>query len=287
MNNQEEILRKQNDEGMLKCQYAARKYYNRAEIMNYLSWVLALICSVLIFIPDRFGVLLLMLPAAIDVLTLILQCLVEKAVKNGAKFRNFYDAKVLGICDSYSSFEEREIWEKANSLVDANKDDYAYQSTHTGKDSPPGLKDWYVFSRKYTTPEDAIFECQKQNYWWTDKLYQKRIHYYIITAIIITVITVIGLHFYPLKTILCLIGLVVKLYTDIQGSIQCSHIMQSIKAFTELPRTAINSSILESLQEKIKKRREIQILEMNQLHSKNASKWSDLYEKTSTDNNSH
>ena len=85
MNNQEEILRKQNDEGMLKCQYAARKYYSRAEIMNYLSWALALICSVLIFIPDSFGVMLLILPAAIDILTLILQYLVEQAVKNVAK----------------------------------------------------------------------------------------------------------------------------------------------------------------------------------------------------------
>lgn len=287
MNNQEEILRKQNSEGMLKCQYAARKYFNRAEIMNYLSWILALIGSALIFIPGRFHVIILILPAIIDVLTLFLQCIVEQAVKNGAKIRNYYDAKVLGICDSYSSFEEREIWEKVNSLVNANKDDYAYQSTHTGKNTPPGLKDWYVFPEIYSTPENAVFECQRQNYCWTDKLYQKRIHYYKITAIIITVIAVIGFHFSQLKTILCLIGLAVKLYADIKGSIQCSHIMQSIKTFIELPSEAINPSILESLQKKIKMRREIQILEINKLHSKNASKWSDLYENTSADNISH
>ncbi len=287
MNNQEEILRKQNDEGLLKCQYAARKYYNRAEIMNYLSWALALICSVLIFIPDSFGVMLLILPAAIDILTLILQYLVEQAVKNGAKIRNFYDAKVLGTCDSYSSFEEREIWEKANTIANANKKDYDYQSTHNGKHIPPGLKDWYVFPKTYSTPEEAIFECQRQNYWWTDKLYQKRIHYYIIAAIIFTIIAAIGIHFSPLKTILSLIGLAVKLCADIRGSLQCSHIMQSIKTITELPSEAINPSVLESLQEKIKKRREIQILEINKLHSKNAYNWSDLYEETTAGNNSH
>jgi histidinol-phosphatase (PHP family) len=88
---------------MLKCQYAARKYYNRAEIMNYLSWALALICSVLIFIPDSFGVMLLILPAAIDILTLILQYLVEQAVKNGFKILGFSDHCPWVFPDDYVS----------------------------------------------------------------------------------------------------------------------------------------------------------------------------------------
>ena len=287
MNNQEEILRKQNDEGMLKCQYAARTYYNRAEIESYVSWVLALIAASFIFIPDKIGVILLIIPIIIDIVTLILQYLVDRTVKNGAQMRNFFDAKVLGICDSYSPSDEHDIWEKANTIATARKNTFAYQRTHNGKDTPPGLMDWYVFSKTYSTPEEAVFECQKQNFWWTDKLYQKRIRIYIITAVVFFFIAIIGFCFSPLKTILCLVSFAVKLCADIRGSVQCSHVMQSIKTLSDLQSTAINPSIIESLQEKIKERREIQILEINKLHLKNAHKWSVLYENISADSNSH
>lgn len=284
MNNQEEILRKQNDEGMLKCQYAARTYYNRAEIESYISWILALIAAALIFIPDKIGVILLIIPIIIDIATLILQYLVEQNVKNGAQMRNFFDAKVLGICDSYSPSEEHGIWEKANTIVTVKKNTFAYQSTHNGKDTPPGLKDWYGLSKTYSTPGEAVFECQKQNFWWTDKLYQKRIHIYIITAIVFFVIAIIGFCFSPLKTILCLVSFAVKLCADIRGSIHCSHIMQSIKTLSELRSEAVNPCI-KDLQKLINERRKIQILEIDRLHKKNSAKWSMLYETTFEDNN--
>ena len=287
MNNQEEILRKQNDEGMLKCQYAARTYYNRAEIESNISWILALIAAAIVFIPDKVGVILLIIPIIIDIATFILNYLVERNVKSGAQMRNFFDAKVLGICDSYSPSEEHGIWEKANTTVTAKKSTFIYQSTHNGKDTPPGLKDWYVFSKTYSTSEEAVFECQKQNFWWTDKLYQKRIRIYIITAVVFFFIAIIGFCFSPLKTILCLVSFAVKLCADIRGSVQCSHVMQSIKTLSDLQSTAINPSIIESLQEKIKERREIQILESNKFHNKNARKWSILYKNTSIDKNTH
>lgn len=287
MNNQEEILRKQNDKGMLKCQYAARTYYNRAEIISYISWGLALIGAIIVFIPDSFGVSLLIIPIIIDILAFVLQFFTEQNVKNGAQMRNFFDAKVLGICDSYSPSEEHDIWEKANTIVDAKRNTFAYQSTHNGKDVPPGLKDWYVFSKTYSSPEEAVFECQKQNFWWTNKLYKTRILIYFIVAIVLLVIAGIGMCFSPLKTLLCLLSFVVKLYSDIRGAIHCSHIMQSIKTITELPSETINPYLIENLQKRIQERREIQVLEINKLHKKNAPKWSAMYENIFSDNNTH
>lgn len=285
MSTQEEITRRQNDEGMLKCQYAARKYYNCAEIASYISWILALIGAVIVFVPNSVGVGLLVIPVIIDIITLILQHLVEQNVKNGAQMRNFFDARVLGICNSYSSSEERDIWEKANTIVNADKDAFSYQCTHSGKDSPPGLKDWYVFTKTYSTPEGAVFECQKQNFWWTDKLYKSRIIFYIFIGAVLFVIANIGVHYSPLKTVLCLISIAVNLCTDIFGSLHCSHVMQSIKAITELQNAAINQYVIEDLQKLIKERREIQLLEINRIHSKNAPKWSKLYEAISSESN--
>ena len=285
MNTQEEITRRQNDEGMLKCQYAARKYYNCAEIACYISWILALIGAVIIIVPNSVGVGLLVIPVIIDIITLILQHLVEQNVKNGAKMRNFFDARVLGICNSYSSSEERDIWEKANTMVNADKDTFSYQCTHSGKDTPPGLKDWYVFTKTYSTPEDAVFECQKQNFWWTDKMYKSRIIFYIIIGAVLFNIANIGFHYSPLKTVLCLISIAVNLSADILGSIHCSRVMQSIKTITELQNAAINQYVIEDLQKLIKERREIQLLEINRIHSKNAPKWSILYETITSDNN--
>lgn len=283
MNNQEEILRKQNDEGMLKCQYAARTYYNRAEVESYISWILSLIAAAFIFIQDTTGVILLIISIIIDIVTLILQYLVDRNVKNGAQMRNFFDAKVLGTCNSYSPSEEHGIWEKANTIVNAKNNAFAYQSTHNGKNTPPGLKDWYVFSKTYSTPEEAVFECQKQNFWWTDKLYKRRILIYIAVATIFLVIAGIGIHFSPLKTFLCLLSFSVNLFSDILESVHCSHVMQSIKTIVELQSEAINPCIIEDLQKRIKERREIQMLEINRLHNKNAPKWSDLYENTAAD----
>ena len=287
MNSQNEIIQKQNDDGMLKCQYAARKYYNQAEILNYISWVIAFISSITFFIPESLGVISLIIPFIINILTLILSYSIKCNVKLGAQMRNFFDEKVLGIGNSFSASDEHKIWEKANTLIEARNNTFAYQSTHNGKDKPPGLKDWYVFTKSKYTPKEAVFECQKQNYWWTEKLYRKRIQIYIIVAIISLFISVIGFLISPLKTFLCLFSFVLKLCTDIVEFTHCNQAMKSISTITNLKIESLNQSTLEELQQHIKERREIQILEMNYFHKKNAYKWSSLYETTSIDRISH
>lgn len=61
-------------------------------------------------------------------------------------------------------------------------------------------------------------------------------------------------------------------------------ICSSIKTITGLQSDAINLYVIEELQKLINERREIQLLEINIIHNKNASKWSDLYEAISSNN---
>ena len=51
MINSQKIDNLQNEDLFLKIQYASRRYFNAAENINYLSWTLCIISTMMIFVP--------------------------------------------------------------------------------------------------------------------------------------------------------------------------------------------------------------------------------------------
>lgn len=70
MKTQDEIMRQQNSQDMLRCQYSARFYYNRAERIFWIGISLASVNALFAFFPEFENPLLnncaRIAPAAID-----------------------------------------------------------------------------------------------------------------------------------------------------------------------------------------------------------------------------
>ncbi|SFK53251.1 hypothetical protein SAMN05216390_101489 [Lachnospiraceae bacterium KH1T2] len=278
MNNQTQITQKQNEENMLKCQFASHICFNQAEMLNYFSWFLSIIGSLLVFTPSEETSFLIIIPGILGIMTLVSHNLAKNNVKWGAKMRNYFDNEVFGLeKPEYTAEVTHSIWEKINSIENKYSRLCQYSIHATDQSDTPGMKDWYTFPKNYTTSEAAVFECQHQNYWWTNKEYNIRRIIYLIAFSVLIIAIIVGIHYSPIKTLACFLGFAVNLYEDFSESIRCHELMVSMKTILDNPDAESNLSLISQLQNYIEKRRELLILEIDLIHKKNAKKWSTLY----------
>lgn len=284
MNSQAQILQKENQKDMLECQFASRVCFNRAEKLNYIAWLLS-IPSALLILPLSFNEeLSIALPLIIAVFTLIARKIARYYVEWGARLRNYFDSKVLDIGATEISKEEHSlILEKVQTIANKYPDECRTAINTDDQADIPGVKNWYTFSRKYTSNESAVFECQRQNYWWTDKQFLYRKIIYSIILVILALAVTVGIYYSPVKTIFCLISLILNLYDDISENIRAWKIMQSVKTIVALPGIENNSSQISRLQTYIEKRRGLLVLEINSIHRKFAKQWAKLYKVRNAD----
>ena len=263
---------------MLKCQFAAHFCYNKGELQNYASWSLSIIGAVLIFFPFSNEKYSLIIPIIINILTIIFRMAAKSNIKLAASFRSYFDDTVLGFNNpKFSTETVNSLWEKI-SIIELRHTKKCQQAiSSTDQSEIPGMKDWYSFHNDCNTSEEAVFECQRQNYWWTEKEYQIRKYIYAFLLLILIITLIIGLCSYPLKTIVCLLGIIVNLYDDILESKKCDDIMQSIKTIINMPNIDKNPAQILELQSFIDSRRELLVTEINLIHRKNAKKWAVLY----------
>lgn len=283
MNSQAQILQKENQKDMLECQFASRVCFNRAEKLNYIAWLLSIPSALLIIPLPIKEEISIAIPLIIAAITLIIRRLARYYVEWGAKLRNFFDFNVLNIGTSEISWEDHSsILEKIRTIANKHPDECQLAINADDQSDIPGVKNWYTFSREFNFNEAAVFECQRQNYWWTDKefLYRKVAHFIVLAILMIAVI--IGVCYHPVKTIFCLISLVLNLYDDISENIKAWKIMQSIKTIVTLPGIENNPSQIKRLQDYIEKRRGLLVLEINSLHRKFAKQWARLYKARNT-----
>lgn len=275
-----EIQSRQNEERLLKIQYAARRCYNTAEKINNYVWLLCLIAAFSVFFPETWSVFLNYgVPFVADIVTVCLMFLVNHKVKTGAQLRRYFDAYVLNICpDAFSETEFRKIKEISGKIYSENSAIAEIHMRNTGHDHPPGVYEWYVFP-KHCFGVSAQFECQRQNTWWNSKMSSKRLVITICAAILIAAgFVLLMVNGEILTIILCSAGLIIKIaerlienWKYIKVSVQIDGAQQTIESCPTKEGVA-------KLQNFIDKRRSIVVLEFNWLHKKSADVLSKEYE---------
>ncbi len=277
------IIERQNEPFLLKVQYAARYYYNSAEKQNYFVWLFCLISAFSIFLPDGLPRhLSLVVPFFADIIAWILMILVNKNVQKAADLRRYFDAYSIDIgVDQYSESEKRRLTEIAEKTYSKNSKIAELQMRNTGNDNPPGVHDWYMFSKQYDGLE-AKFECQRQNTWWDKALFRIK---YVVTLIALGIIAAIFIilavknDFF--KTLLCSAGLLIKLFERVIDNRKYHNLSIKIEGAQQTLEAHLSIEGVKQLQVLIDDRRAINILGINVLHKKWANKLTQKYDNIS------
>lgn len=275
-----EIQKRQNEDFFLKCQYAARCYFNSGEFYNFLTWVFCIISALCIFLPTSNNVFLV-IPFTADILAFIFANLTNKSTATGAKLRNYFDAYVLNLnFSNYSDLQQTEIKEIVIKKINAHKKDCNIQINHTGNQKPPGVRDWYEFSHNYLD-EDVQHECQKQNCWWNKKMFRIRMFLYLFIPILLMVFLlclkkcISNVDF--INIFFCSAGIIIRIVERIIVNINYFILSIKIDAVLETTSNCKNFENISHLQNMINARREIPVLELNFIHKHFANILSKLY----------
>lgn len=284
MINSQIINNRQNENLLLKIQYASRRYFNSAEKFNYLSWVLCIASAAMIFVPDSAPELIGKgVPALLEVFAFITACIFNSKLKNAASLRNYFDSYVLMICeDNYTDVRKQELREIALNTYNRHKKEADISIQKTGRDKPPGVKNWYEFKNPVDDLQ-AQFACQKQNIWWNKKMVKNRMIILPITWFILVTLFVFMFILFKsdvLSIIVCTLGIVLKVAERIYEHYHYHEISIKIDAIQSHAERELTAEVIKKLQELIDERREIPVLEINIIHKLKAKRYSSSYEET-------
>lgn len=280
-----EIVKRQNEDFSLKCQFVAKCHFNKAENANYLVWLFCILSALTIFIPESNKWFIILLPLFLDIIGFVLEHIVQHSVATAALLRNYFDAYVLDINTSqFIDSDIRKIKSIVEKTVTKRVDECAIQISHTGKDNPPGVFDWYEFSHDFSDTE-VQFECQRQNCWWNKELSKRRIlSLFIVTLVILLLIIIAGHYMHTndnlLRILLCS-GIVLKIFEQSYAHWTCHKLFLKIEGACEMLEHCKSQENILTLQAMIESRRKIPILEINAIHKRIAAKLSNHYKKIS------
>lgn len=278
------IAERQNEPILLKTQYAARYCYNLAEKQNYFVWLFCLISGFSIFLPDGLPChLSLGIPFSVDIIAWLLMILVNKNVQKAADLRRYFDANSIDIsADQFSESEKRRLAEIAEKIYSKNPESAELQMRNTGNDNPPGVHDWYMFSKQYDGLE-AKFECQRQNTWWDKALFPIKYAVTLVAfGIIMATFIILAVKNDFFKTLLCSAGLLIKLIERIIDNRKYRILSIKIDGAQQTLEAHLSLEGIKQLQGLIDDRRAVNILGINLLHKKLANKLTKKYDKISS-----
>ena len=280
MMNSNVIQERQNEETSLKVQYAARMCFNSAEKYNHLAWIACLISAFSFFLPNSWPVYIINgIPGIADIFAFVFSVITAYQVNCASTLRKYFDSYVLNIqLNQFSETELREIREKAEKIYLRNPNKATIQMANTGNDSPPGVRNWYVFSKFYDGI-NAQFECQRQNTWWNSKMVTVRIIATVLMLILVGGIFLVFLmHNSILNILLCSAGILIKMCERVIENWRYFHISHQIEGSQQTLESHPTEEGIEKLQNLIDERRSINVLELGWFHNKFANRFSKLYE---------
>lgn len=279
--NSNEIQERQNEKTSLKVQYAARVCFNSAEKYNYFAWIACLVSAFSVFLPTSWSVYLINgIPGIADIFAFAFSLITSYQINWASKLRKYFDSYVLNIqLNQFSEAELREIREKTEKIYLRNPINAAIQIANTGNDSPPGVRNWYVFSKFYDGI-NAQFECQRQNTWWNTKMITARIFTTIFLLIFVgSIFLFLLLNNSILNILLCSAGILIKICERIIENRKYFRVSRLIEGSQQTIEVHPTAEGIEKLQNLIDERRSINVLELGWFHNKLANKFSKLYEK--------
>jgi len=273
------IKTRQNEDLALDLQCVARYYFNKAEILNFITWCLCILSFLSALIPETAPELVCVgVPFAFDVSAFILICCFNKSVSLGSEYRAIFDDYVFGFNDSVSlsqALKERivKIKEKRAKWINIQK-------RNTGRDNPPGVRDWYDVDER-EAEEDSILKCQTENGWWDRKLTPWRIGCEILIAAVYIVIfcLIIRAGYLTLLQVILSSALFLRICERIYENLKYMRIGIKIDGKIEILEVSRTRQQLQNLQATINKKRRVKIVGINFIHIKFACKLSNLYNK--------
>ena len=289
MSKQEKIVRKQNERSMLEYQYAARYYYNHAEKLSALAFLFAFFSVLSMMLPEQknndWSCFLIGFPIVCDAISILLYYFMGKDVQTAALLRNYFDAVILDIdVNEYTDSLKRNIKDLTKLAIKKYINYATVQIANTGRDNPPGVKDWYEFSKNYSDIE-VVHECQRQNVWWNRK--QLKFRTIVNAILLIVVLIILGLcinHGIELWRVgICAVSFIITFFDRIVNNIKYILVSKEIDGMSENVDFYGNVKQIANLQKHIADRRKIPILGINILHQITNKRLSERYASMTKD----
>ncbi len=270
----------QNTEDNIRIQCAAGYYFNRAETLNYVCWLLCIVSAIVSFWSDSLPVAVVMF--IMDIACLVIGIATDHSTKNAADLRKLFDAHVIfGDNCGFEEAEIRRLNEKAICITQMHVKDYEIISKSDDKGNPPGKRDWYYFSSD-VAPLYAQLECQAQNKWWNDKMVSKR-RWVIGLSIFVTLvggILLFSMLSLPVIGLINAVGIILlRLIERLIQYLKYHDISISIDTMYESAMKKVTEDKVRDLQKYIDDRRHLTVFEMNIIHKISAAKLTKLYEE--------
>jgi len=285
--NSNEIEKRQNEDRMLRYQYASRWYFNRAEKFNDLVWVFCIISWLVILLPDipNAKVLLIAIPFFADAISAILNWRMTVYVSSASSLRKYFDAYVLGInIDQFEAHEVQKLEELLIKAVKYSPEKSKEEMANTGRDNPRGVRNWYEFSQPLSE-QDAIYECQKQNSWWNKKISCERIICAVIGLLVfiplaIFLITITKVEIFI--TILSSGAFILKFIERIVTNGRYYMLSLKIDGALDVLTSSRTDENIKKVQAIIDERRAMPVLERNRIHKRRSKEYHELYHDTTS-----
>lgn len=271
------LLSKQNYKEMLQIQFASRFSYNCSELLFSFCWLFCIGSAFCVFIDDKSDScnLSIVTPFVFDVLAAIAQALAVFFLNKGSSLRALFDDLLFEFINNYGVKEKEYVL----SIVNLFSKKAKLQMNNTGDDNPPGVKNWYDLSPD-TSHLQSVFECQKANKWWDDKLTKRKILFTILFALIVLV-TFSVLSYFSEKSfcqiVFCSAGIILKLIERIYANFKYYKKSVQINTLIENMENNLTEANILNLQAKINERRSMPVLGKNFIHKKASKKLGPLY----------
>lgn len=262
----EEINEKQNTDEMLQLQYYARNAYDNSTRISILK-IIVLIINIVLAVINKDTIFL---SALFFTIFAFLEILERTFVKNAAKARNLFDEILFKLNITHD--DDKKIKEKAYNLCKRRKNDFEIQKRNLGTDNPPGLKNWYT-KNSGKNRNEIVFKCQIENTKWDKRVTEIDFIIFIIALLIVFSITIFK---YYNKTLSELISGMLSCIELIYEIIKRIYLYYSYNKnlskreclIEEFSKSKIQKENLKSLQTLIVKRREMDLVPLNFIHSK-------------------
>lgn len=256
--------------------------FNRAEVENYIIWVLCVVSALAGFVSGTFAEWIA--PTVIitaDLLAFALEKKMESDILQAAGLRSMFDRYVFGMPQIHSEEAADALYEVADDLAIKHPEEFTLQTTHTGSDTPPGVKDWYntnIDLPAHTTP---VFLLMKENTWWDKKMVRNKNCIYTVVALMVVIpVAFLGQStlFTDVLFILAgILGLLIRLGERIFTMCKYQKISNQIDGYVDNYESFTPGKGLDVLQNAIEERRCLPIVHCNAIHLKLAKKLHEKY----------
>lgn len=277
-----EIARRQNESQPLKIQFASRMLFNRAENENYGIWVLCTVSALAGFVNSSIPVWIA--PAIIiaaDLFAYLLEKKMERDINHAADLRSMFDRYVFGMPQICSEEEADVLYELAENMAMRYPDEYTIQTTHTGNDTPPGVKNWYNTDVDIPDNASPVFPLMKENKWWDAKMvHSKNITYGAASLFVVIPAIIWGRNMQFTDMIIVaagILGLLIRLGERLLVMWNYKKLSIQIDGFVDAFDSFSQEKGLDVIQNAIEERRHLPIVHCNALHTRLAKKLHEKY----------